>query len=63
MWVKSPEEASHLDHVLASHALNRDALRTHVALYRAVMFGRSELSRAEREAMAVCVSAANDCHY
>jgi AhpD family alkylhydroperoxidase len=27
------------------------------------MFGPSGLSRAEREAMAVCVSAANDCHY
>jgi hypothetical protein len=32
-------------------------------LYRTIMFGGSGLSRAEREAIAVCVSAANDCHY
>ena len=35
----------------------------HLQLYRTVMFGPSGLTRAEREAVAVCVSAANDCHY
>ncbi len=34
-----------------------------LALYRTIMFVPSGLSRAEREAMAVCVSAVNDCHY
>jgi hypothetical protein len=34
-----------------------------MALYRTVMFGDSPLGRAEREAIAVAVSAANDCHY
>lgn len=63
MWVKIAPGAQHLDHILASHSLNPDALRTHVELYRVVMFGKSGLSRAEREAVAVCVSAANDCHY
>jgi alkylhydroperoxidase family enzyme len=63
MWVKTAPEAQHLDHVLASHSLNPDALRAHVELYRVVMFAKSGLSRAEREAVAVCVSAANDCHY
>ncbi len=63
MWVKTRPEAQHLDHVLASHSLNQDALRAHVALYRVVMYGSSGLSRTEREAIAVCVSAANDCHY
>jgi alkylhydroperoxidase family enzyme len=38
-------------------------MRAHVALYRTIMFGRSPLTRAEREAIAVAVSAANDCHY
>jgi hypothetical protein len=32
-------------------------------LYRAIMFGPSELSRTERELLAVVVSCANDCHY
>jgi alkylhydroperoxidase family enzyme len=38
-------------------------LRGHLQLYRAVMFGASGLSRTEREAIAVAVSAVNDCHY
>jgi alkylhydroperoxidase family enzyme len=62
-WVGSTPEADGLDNVLASHALNPKALRAHLALYRTVMFGDSPLSRAEREAIAVAVSAANDCHY
>jgi AhpD family alkylhydroperoxidase len=32
-------------------------------LYRTVMFGPSELTRVEREAIAVKVSAVNGCHY
>ena len=63
MWVKIAPDAEHLDHVLASHSLNAKALGAHLALYRVVMFGPSGLSRAEREAIAVAVSAANDCHY
>jgi len=56
-------EAHRMDHVLASHSLNAEALEAHVALYRVLMFGPSGLSRAEREAIAVAVSAADDCHY
>lgn len=62
-WVEITSEARDLDHVLASHSLNPEALAAHHHLYRVVMFGPSGLSRAEREAMAVAVSAANDCHY
>jgi alkylhydroperoxidase family enzyme len=50
-------------HILASHSLNPVALERHHALYRTIMYGESRLPRAEREAMAVAVSAANDCHY
>ncbi len=38
-------------------------LRQSMELYKAIMFGRSELSRAERELLAVVVSRTNDCHY
>jgi len=38
-------------------------LRSSMQLYRDVMFGRSGLSRVERELLAVVVSRANDCHY
>jgi alkylhydroperoxidase family enzyme len=63
MWVRTAPDAEEMDNVLASHSLNPDALSAHRALYRVVMFGPSGLSRAEREAMAVIVSAANECHY
>ncbi|MEX2048322.1 MAG: carboxymuconolactone decarboxylase family protein [Gemmatimonadota bacterium] len=62
-WVQTTPEASALPHILASHSLNPAALEAHQALYRTIMFGSSPLSRAEREAIAVAVSAANDCHY
>jgi uncharacterized peroxidase-related enzyme len=49
--------------VLQAHSLNPEALRDHVGLYQTLLFGASGLSRAEREAIAVVVSAANDCPY
>jgi alkylhydroperoxidase family enzyme len=62
-WVEISREAERMPNVLASHSLNPDALEAHLGLYRTIMFGPSELSGAERQAIAVCVSAANDCHY
>lgn len=62
-WVKHGSQSESMPHILASHSLNPKALHGHLALYRAVMFGESPLSRVEREAIAVAVSAANDCHY
>ncbi len=49
--------------ILTSTGLNPPALEAHFELYRAVMFGSSPLSRAEREFVAVAVSRFNDCHY
>jgi uncharacterized peroxidase-related enzyme len=49
--------------ILLVHSLNPGALRTHVDLYMHLMFGRSGLSRAEREAIGVVTSANNDCAY
>lgn len=63
MWVKPADGTEGLDNVLACHSLNPGALQAHLLLYRTIMFGESPLSRSEREAIAVAVSAANDCHY
>jgi uncharacterized peroxidase-related enzyme len=49
--------------VLRAHSVNPAAMATHVTLYEALMFGLSELSRVEREVIAVAVSAANECAY
>lgn len=62
-WVKTAEFARSLPNILASHSLNDVALRCHVGLYRTIMDGDSPLTRTEREAIAVAVSAANGCHY
>ncbi len=49
--------------IVKAMSLNPETLRASMELYRAVMFGCSELSRTERELLAVVVSRANDCHY
>jgi len=46
-----------------AQSLNPRALRAHLALYKAVVFARSPLSRIARERIAVVVSAANGCPY
>lgn len=62
-WVAHDPDAGEMANILASHSLNKKAMDRHNALYRTIMFGDSGLSRIEREAIAVRVSAANDSHY
>lgn len=57
------EKRGKVSNILKVHSLNPDALRSHLNLYMTIMFGKSGLSRAEREAIAVVVSANNDCEY
>jgi alkylhydroperoxidase family enzyme len=63
VWVSRAEESEDMDNVLACNSLNPEALHAHIELYSPIMFGESPLTRAEGEAIAVAVSAANDCHY
>lgn len=49
--------------VLKAHSLHPEVLSAHLHLYKELMFGRSELSRAEREMIALAVSVVNHCHY
>jgi uncharacterized peroxidase-related enzyme len=42
---------------------NPEVLQAYMGLYRAVMFGPSPLSRAQREMLAVVTSAVNHCVY
>jgi len=44
-------------------SLNPRAMAAHLALYKAIVFQRSTLSRVERERIGVVVSAANGCPY
>lgn len=54
---------SRVANIIGVHSLHPAALEAHLELYRTLMFGPSPLSRLEREALAVVVSAANDCFY
>jgi len=45
------------------HSLAPQTLTAHLELYKRLMFGPSDLSREEREMIAVAVSSANGCHY
>lgn len=49
--------------ILRVHSLDPGALQAHLDLYMHLMFSRSGLSRLEREAVAVAVSAENACAY
>lgn len=44
-------------------SLRPESIVKHMDLYLEIMFSKSELSRAEREMIAVVVSAANNCSY
>ncbi len=57
------EPEGHVDNILRIHGLNPPSLEGHVRLYETLMRGRSELSRAQREMIAVVVSSINKCHY
>jgi len=63
MYADLIEKRGKVSNILKVHSLNPDAMGNHLELYMTLMFGKSGLSRAEREAIAVVVSAANDCAY
>jgi uncharacterized peroxidase-related enzyme len=44
-------------------SLNPESITAHMDLYMTLMFGKSPIKRAQREMMAVVVSAANNCEY
>ena len=63
MYAALVKQRGKVSNILKVHSLNPDAMGDHLDLYMTLMFGKSGLSRAEREAVAVVVSANNDCEY
>lgn len=51
------------DNILRIHSVHTRVIRLHYDLYRELMHGPGPLTRAQRELLAVGVSAANRCHY
>lgn len=52
-----------VDSILKVHSLRPRSMKAHFDLYALLMRGESFLSRAQREMIAVVVSAINQCHY
>jgi len=63
LYDRMKERTGAVDNILTIHSLAPPSLRAHYELYKVVMFGPSELSRAQREMVAVVVSVSNHCHY
>ncbi len=57
------EPSGGVDNIIWIHSHNPAAMEAHYRLYAVAMRGRSPLTRAQREMIAVVVSALNDCQY
>ena len=63
LYDKYREPWGGVDHIVSIHSLNVKSMKTHYDLYAHLMRGRSDLSRAQREMIAVVSSAVNRCYY
>ncbi len=52
-----------ISNIMKAQSLNPDALEHHLDLYQCLMYGDSKLECAEREMIALVVSASNNCAY
>ena len=63
LYEKYVEPTGVVDNILKVHSLNVKSLKAHYDLYAHLMRGRSDLSRVQREMIAVVASVVNHCHY
>ena len=63
LYAAAIQRAGKLFHIVRAMSPSPHALESSMGLYRTLMFGPSELSRAEREFLAVVTSRSNRCHY
>jgi alkylhydroperoxidase family enzyme len=57
------EPDGRVDNILKIHSINPASMKAHFDLYALLMRGPSDLTRAQREMIAVVSSAINQCHY
>ena len=63
LYEKYVDPLGFVDNILKIHSLNPKSLKTHYDLYSHAMRGKSDLSKIQREMIAVAVSAINHCEY
>lgn len=57
------KRAGRVFQILRVMSLNPPVLRDSMTMYQTIMMGKSEMSRAQREMLAVVVSFENECFY
>lgn len=62
-YAQAERRTGRVFNILKIMSQSPSALRSSMDLYLAIMFGKSSLSRAQREMLATVVSATNGCHY
>ncbi|MCY0092794.1 peroxidase-related enzyme [Hoeflea ulvae] len=62
-FAKCDEKLGMVPNVLKAYAFNNDKLEAFVAFYNDLMLGASNLSKLDRELIAVAVSSINSCYY
>ncbi|MBI5669418.1 MAG: carboxymuconolactone decarboxylase family protein [Chloroflexi bacterium] len=55
--------SGNVDHIMKVHSLHPQSMLDHQQLYKTLMYGKSLLTRPQREMIAVVVSAINRCVY
>jgi len=63
LYDKYTEAWGGVDNIIKIHSLNAKSMQVHYELYAHLMRGPSDLSKVQREMIAVVVSAINKCHY
>ena len=63
IYARLAEQRGKVANILKVHSLNPVSMMRHADLYTHLLFGKSGLTRWEREAIAVVVSAVNACAY
>ena len=57
------QRAGKIFQIVGMFSLNPSVLKATMGMYKTVMFGPSDLSRAQREMIATVISLENHCHY
>jgi len=52
-----------VDDIMRIHSISLPTMKGHYELYKSAMTGNPDLSRKEREMIAIVVSSINQCHY
>ncbi|MFQ5805042.1 MAG: carboxymuconolactone decarboxylase family protein [Phycisphaerae bacterium] len=63
LFAAAAARARRVFNIVRVMSVNPPMLRASMGLYQAAMFGKSPLSRAQRELLATVVSRVNGCHY